>query len=688
MAYPPAADFFLLWPWGRTRKENSFMKGTMPFWSELRPRSCGFIVTLFGLAALLPMTCRAQGFPPLAPEDLKMTSEPKAPGAPAIILYREVDRDDRHETVHENTYYRIKILTEEGRKYGDIEIPFVKDDDVKNVRARTIRPDGSAIDFDGKIIEQSLVKARGLKVLAKTFNLPAVEPGCVVEYSYTLDLNHAYASQWIVSEELFTRTARFSLKPYQGHGFNSVALRQAWQNLPPGIQPIVAKDGSVSMEVSNIPAFQVEDFMPPPNQMKSRVDFDYEVGRPATDPDSFWKNVGKARDAEMEDFVAKHKAIDAAIAQVISPNDTPELKLRKIYTRVQQIRNTSFEVQKTIQEEKRDKEKVEESVDDVWTRGYGNTWQLDWLFLALARAAGFEAHGCWISSRAEYFFTPKTMQSGHLNEPAVLVQLDGKDLYFNPGAAFAPFGMLNWSETGTAAMRLEKDGGTWMKTTVPKSSESRMERVANLRLTEAGNLEGQLKVTYTGLEAMYHRQNLRNADDVTRKKSLEDQVKHQIPLAAEVDLINKPDWGNPETPLVAEFKLTIPDWATSAGKRMFMPSGLFVAIEKRLFEHTNRIHPIYIEYPYEKDDDVTVKLPEGWQVNSVPPPQARDGQVLTYALKVDKNGTTLRMTRKLTWDFLLLDAKYYPALREFFQSVRSGDDQQIVMEPPAASASN
>ena len=46
-----------------------------------------------------------------------MTSEPLAPGAPAIILYRQVDRDDNGRTSHEDDYIRIKILTEEGRKY-------------------------------------------------------------------------------------------------------------------------------------------------------------------------------------------------------------------------------------------------------------------------------------------------------------------------------------------------------------------------------------------------------------------------------------------------------------------------------------------------------------------------------------------------------------------------------------------
>jgi hypothetical protein len=55
-----------------------------------------------------------------------MTGEPLALGAPAVILYRQVDRDDNGRTSHEDNYVRIKILTEERRTFGDVEIPFFK----------------------------------------------------------------------------------------------------------------------------------------------------------------------------------------------------------------------------------------------------------------------------------------------------------------------------------------------------------------------------------------------------------------------------------------------------------------------------------------------------------------------------------------------------------------------------------
>jgi hypothetical protein len=649
------------------------------------------LIAVLGALACRPTIASAQTFQPPTPEELKMTSEPLAPGVPAIILYRQVDRDDNGRTSHEDNYLRIKILTEEGRKYADIEIPFFKaSGDVIHIRARTIRPDGSAVDFDGKAFDKSIVKAKGVKYLAKTFTLPDVQVGSIIEYSYTLDLaeHYIYDSHWILSDELFTKKAVFSLKPFKSN-YMPVYLHWTWQGLPPGSEVKQGGDGIIRMEASNIPAFQTEDFMPPPNELKSRVDFIYSEDSIEKDTNNFWKKVGKKRNDQLESFIGKHKAMEEAVAQIVSPADSQETKLRKIYDRVQQVRNTTYEVQKTEQEAKRDKEKILENVADIWKRGYGNGAQLTWLYLALVRAAGFEAYGVLVSSRNEYFFTFKTMQSEKLDANVVLVKLNGKDLYFDPGAAFTPFGLLTWYEAGTPGLRLDKDGGSWITTTLPASSESRIERNAKLKLSsDTGGLEGALTITYTGLEAMYRRLDQRNSDDVARKTFLEDEVKEQVPAAIEVDLTNKPDWSNSETPLVAEFHLKVPGWVSGAGKRALMPVGLFTANEKRIFEHANRTQPIYFEYPFEKLDDVSIELPAGWQVASLPPAKNQDGHIVSYTLKAENEHETLHVTRKLNVDFLFLETKYYGALRTFFQVVRSGDEEQIVLQPGAATASN
>jgi hypothetical protein len=646
----------------------------------------------FCLTLLLPKPVWAGiGFQPVNPDELKMTSDPLAPGAPAIILYRQVDRFDDKLTPHEDNYLRIKILNDEGRNRANVEIPFDKSfSDVIGIHGRTIRPDGSTVEFDGKVYEKTVVKNRQLRYLVKAFNLSSVEVGSIIEYSYTIDFkeHYVYDSHWILSEDLFTRNAKFTLKPYSSYD-NQFHLRWTWQQLPQDAVPKEGPNSVIEMQAHNIPAFQTEDYMPPENELKARVDFIYDEGSAESDPDKFWRHFGKKKNGAVESFVGKRKAMEEAVGQIVSPNDPPEVKLRKIYDRVQQIRNTSYEIQKTEQEAKRDKEKSATSVEDVWKRGYGDGQDLTWLFLALARAAGFEAYGCWISDRKQYFFSPKRMQSTELNTNVVQIKMNGKDVYFDPGGAFTPYGMLMWNETGVSGLRLDSDGGTWIQTTLPDPQQSQIRQEARLRLTDAGDLEGTLTVTYTGLEGMYRRLEQQHEDAAARKKYLEESMKGQIPAASDLELTNQPDWSASETPLVAIFNIKIPGWASAAGRRAMLPVGFFSANEKHIFEHANRVHPIYFEYPYEKIDDVTVELPAGWKVSSTPPPQTQGGgKVAEYDLKVESNGNAVHVTRKLDMDILMMESKYYPALRNFFQVVKTGDEQQVLLLPGQISSSN
>jgi len=618
-----------------------------------------------------------------------MTVEPKAPGAPAIILFREVDRDDRGLTAHEDVYRRIKILTEEGRKYADVEIPFFKEEgDVVNIHARTIRPDGSIVNFEGKAFNKMIVKARGLKYMAKTFTLPDVQVGCILEYYYTIDLPE-YAlvrSHWILSDELFTKSAKFSLKPYT-NDFYPLHLRWTWNQLPGTAQPAEAPNREINLQAGDIPAFETEDYMPPEDEMKSRVDFIYSEDSFESDPDKYWKKVGKRLNDRLESFIGKRKAMEEAVAALVSPGDSPEVKLQKIYARVQQIRNTSYEAEKTEQEQKRSKEKEPDNVEAIWKKQYGNGQQLTWLFLALARAAGFEASGMWVPDRRNFFFDPRTMDGRRLDANVVVVKLNGKDLFFDPGAAFTPFGMLPWVETAVQGLKLDKDGGSWLGTTLPAASESQIHRKAALKLDETGELEGKLTVTYTGLEASQRRVLERLADDTERKKFLEDEVKEAIPIACDVELANQPDWKS-SSPLVAEYTLKVPGWVSGAGRRALLPLGLFGAPEKHLFDHAHRVHPIYFEFPFQRSDDVSIDLPSGWQISTVPQPQTVDAKAIVYTLDAKNDKSALHLNRVLTVDILLLQAENYAVLRQVFQKVRTADEQQAVLLPGASTAAN
>lgn len=639
------------------------------------------VVCLLAAWAVCAPAHAIQDWLPVTPEELQMKSEPKAPEAPAVFLYRQVDRDDTASS--ESVYARIKILTEEGRKYGNVEIPYYKNEQgIYQIAARTIRTDGSIVEFDGEVYEKPVVSARDRKLFAKWFTLPNVEVGTIVEYRFRRALPQGYVfdSRWLLSDDLFTRHAKFSLKPY-----GSFTLRWTWpMGLPEGTEAPKKQGNVIRLETHNVPAFVTEEYMPPPQAMMYRVEFVYDSGNiTPSNLDAYWRGVGKDRHRRISRFIDDRSAMQKAVAEIVQPDDSPETKVRKIYARVLQLRNISFERGRSEQELKREKLKDAGSVADVWQRGYGDGFDITWLFLALVRAAGIQADPVLIPTRDEHFFHPNLMNASQLNSNGVAVTLDGRDLLLDPGTPFTPFGLLPWSATAVTSLRLNKDGGTWMDTPVSRASASRTERKADLKLSAEGSLQGKVVVTYTGHEAAWLRMALRFDDEAAKREYVEDRLKHDIPAGIQVKLVNSPDWTGSDAPLVVEYDLKVPGWVTGAGRRALFPVGLFSGPQKNMFERSQRVHPVYFRFPYQLSDDVTVELPTGWQVSSLPKARSRDLKTISYTMSAEDRKTSLHLKRRLTSEIMIVKAEQYPTVRDFFQTVRAGDEDQVVLGPAA-----
>jgi len=639
---------------------------------------------LGALAALLllalTMSARADEWQPISPGDLQMKAEPKAPTAAAIYLYRQVDRDDADST--ETIYSRIKVLTDEGRKYANVEIPYLKGSgSIHGLQARVIRPDGSIAEFDGTVYEKPLVKARGVKMMSKSFTLPNVDVGSIIEYRYRRSMLYGWAfnSRWLLSDDLFTRRAVFSLRPADG-----LLLRWSWPlGLPPDTPAPAQVHGIIRLETHDVPAFVTEEYMPPEDTMKFRVNFIYEGEEGGQkEPDAYWKAFGKRTNSTVQHFI-KARALEQEVARLVQPGDSIEAKVRKLYARAQQIRNLSFERQATEQETEREKLADNHDAGDVLKHGYGDADEVTWFAYGLLRAAKLDASLVLVSTRDDNLFEPRMMNARELNTCVVLVNLDDSAVFLDPGTPFMPFAFLPWSETGIKGLRLGADGGQWVTTTVPGAIESRVERKVAVKLSPSGTLEGKVTVTYIGLEASWRRISERHEDATERRKFLEDDLEGDVPVGIDVTLTNTPDWTGTDAPLVAEFDFRVPGWAAAAGNRALLPVGLFGGSEKHMFEHSARVHPLYFTFPYQHTDEIAIELPPGWQVSSVPTARTADIKVATYTSSAQSAGGTLNMKRELVLNTIFIHQKFYAQVRDFYQSVRAGDEDQVVVTPGA-----
>ncbi len=637
---------------------------------------CCFV--FLGVSLLRPSPARAQGeWLPIDPADLAMKDEPLAPGTPAIYLYREALDDDIQ--AHEDFYFRIKVLTEEGKKYGDVELRYSKGlTHISDIRGRTIHADGTVIPWSGKAVDQTVVKARGVKLQEETFTLPDVEVGSIIEYRYRLgwDAQLLLSTTWYYNEDLFTRLAHFTLKRYP----EDFELEYQTQRTPSNSTPQKGSDGLMHLDLHNIPGIEEEEYSPPESVLKGHVDFFY-VMNATTDPVKYWKQVGKDNNDSIEKFVGKHKEMEEEVARIIQPGDSSEVKLRKLYARVQQLRYLSYEPEKTEAELKREKLKDNNNVVDVLKNGYAWSNEINWFFLALVRAAGFQASPVMVSDRSTYFFAYRILDRRQLNGRVVAVNLNGQDIYLDPATKHCPFGLLPWEETGVQGIKLDKDGGAFVTTTPPKSSDALIERSGALQMSNDGWLTGTLTVNFSGQEALWRRDDAENQDDETRTKNLTDTVKSWLPAGATLDLTNQPDWAGSETPLRAEFKVRTKFVGASTGRRLLISESLLSNLVAVRFDHPARTYPIYFDYPIEFTDDISLTLALVLQPESIPPAVhlAAPGYG-QYDLACEQAPGALHFHRHMSLTGFYYDVPYYTDLRAYFDHARSTDGQQVIVD--------
>ena len=631
-------------------------------------------------------------FPPVSKEDLQLQDNPAHPGDPAIILYREIDTDSAKST--ETHFVRIKVFNDAGKKYGDVEIPYVQGRyKIGDIQARTVDRNGHSVDFTGTVYDRIVVRSRRLKITVKSFTLPNVRRGSIIEYSYRLhwhgripdafknpgsyrfDGTYAYpAAEWDVQQDLFVRRSHFVLRPCSRNA--NIAIRPL--NLPDGAGAKHQPDGSVTMDLENIPAIQKEDYSPPEDAFTSRVLLFYVILFYSNE--SYWRDEASRESQDLKKFLSPSKAVKEEAARLASPKDGPEQQLRKLYERVQKIRYISYERARSKNERRKEDLKPNKNVGEVLTRGYGFANEINLLFLALAREAGFTAYPVRVTARNQGIFHEDVPDPDQLNAEVIEVLIKGKISYFDPATLYCPFGLLPWEETGAEGIQLDYFGPKLVKTPDLGPQASLIERKAQLSIDATGTLQGRLRVIFHLQEALTRKLEAVDQDEAGRRKELEDEVKTWVPHDATVKLVSSSGWDRSDTDLKAEFELKIPSFGTRAGQRQLFPVNIFETSWKNAFHGFRRETPVDFKHAYRINDDVLLDFGNNYKLESLPVRNSIQERFGAYELSAEKAGNTIHIKRTLMMAGYYFKVAFYPRLQDFFDFIRAQDEEQAILD--------
>lgn len=672
------------------------------------------ILSLLLVLAAGRLAERKEDWPPISDEEKAIKDCPQQPGAPAIYLYREERQDEEGRS---SVHRRLKILTPGGKDYANIEIPFFKSwQTVKDLKARVVRASGQSQDFTGQVFEKTALRTRGFEVTVKAFALPDVDVGDIIEYRYKIvpdwegatndeseeilntmisrrgkpeeggmgrgmDILSLPAGDWQVQELLFTRRAKFSYTPLRFIEFIFGGfMRLNWTSqLLQGVRP-KSQGERVELEMENIPGFEPEESMIPEDSVRMGVYF-FFCDRRITSAEEYWKRECKNWQKGAEDFIGHSDKVAAESQKLVLETSDPIEKLKKLYERAQQIRNLSYEKLMTRKQKKEQKIKENRKAADVLERNYGLRSDITRTFVALARAAGFQAEVARVVTRDDKLFQKNLLSLyGQFDSELALVKVSDREMVFDPATPFCPMGLIHWSRTNTAAIRYSDKPPAFFTTPVLPPELALTKREVMLQLDLQGSLNGTANVIFMGQEALLRRLEHINSDKLEAQEALEAELAAVLPGGARVSLEKLENMNNNEPHIQARFEVTIPGIASTVGKRLVLPVSPFQGKRQHPFRHAQRKYAVYFPFHSREFNDIVITLPAGVNIDSTPPSRRNEHDFAHYSMVCLVEGAQkLHIQRDFVVKKCLFPVDQYQAIKDFFDQVRATDEEQIVL---------
>lgn len=630
----------------------------------------------------------------VTPAELQMKTPKVEPGADAEAIFWEVRVDDSStDELALQHYVRVKIFTEKGREdFSKHDIVFVKGMRVRDVEARVTKPDGTVVFLKKEdVLEREIARANGVKVKAKSFALPGLEIGSIVEYRYREIISDGSANMRLIFQhEIPIQTISYFVKPFSGDGTREMRVLR-FNVADNGF--VKDKNGFSRATMTNVPAFREEPSMLPEDEVRSWMYIYYaDAGRQTAE--EYWKGKSKEYFEAAKSPMKVTDEIKAATAQATGGAASDDEKLRKIYDYAQtQIRNLTYST--NVSEEDWKKVRAAKTATDTLKLKMGSAGDIDILFGAMARAAGFDARYALSGSRTEMFFDPNVANlSLMLNSSSIAVKVGNDWRFFSPAGFDTQYGMMSWAEENETAMISDPKELIWRQIPLSPPEKSMKKTTGKFKLLEDGSLEGEGRIEFTGHLASRHRSINRGDSATEQEKTMRDMISGNLP-SAEVTSFTIENPNEPAKPFAYNFKVRIPGYATRTGKRIFLQPNVFMRDAKPRFTSNTRKYDVYINYPWLEQDEITIELPAGYSLeNPDAPPILKDPQGIglhetAFSVAADKR--SLNYKRKFFFGnggFLRFPVTAYPAVKNFFEAFNKADTHQLTLRQDATTATN
>ena len=641
-------------------------------------------------------------------EELKETEHITDKNAAAAILFKigKVSFDYNAEEgffMNTNVMYKIKIYSKEGFDWANFQQKIYIGG---NVKETVIFKNAVTYNLvDGKI-EKTKLKSNGEFVEklnkfweVKKIVLPNVKEGSIVEFEYSIKSNSlSNIDKWNFQDEIPVNYSKFTtfipeyfsynvsqkgfLFPIVNKDSKSRKIDYTYtKNFEPGLSttntPTNRVNGSLQFNefvtnytLSNVPSLKQEAFTKNISNYISTIDHELEsIKYPnetiklfSTSWDEVAKNINFSDEFGGE--LNKKGYYEEQINKVVTGKSSSEEKLNAVYNFVKS--NYKWNGYYGIY--------TDEGLKSIYKNKTGNVADINLSLIVFLRHVGLNAHPVLISSVSNGI--PAFPSRTAFNYVVAGVELNGNTILLDATEKYAlpnilPSRAINW-----IGRMIYQNGGS-KEVDLEPTIASKNNIILNYSISPDGKVTGNLKRQLTS----YYAFNYRNTFGQMAKESIVENKEKNFDNI-EISNYTNENVNDLDLAVIESFDFVDDKHIEIIGDKIYLSPLLFFSLNSNPFKSVTRTFPIDFPFPSLDKYLITITIPDGYQIESVPQTEniLFSDKILAHKYILTSDDKTIKLMLQDEVNTSILPAENYQNLKDYFQKIVDKQTEKIVLK--------
>lgn len=613
-----------------------------------------------------------QDFGEIPEELLKMTSLAEDPEEDAAVIFDKSSiKITRDFTLEIKRHIRIKVFTEEGKKQANIELLLWHEDEIDDIEAISISPDGKEFELDS----DNIFTEEGERTNKVSFPIPGVEVGSVFDYSFSVRSEYiSNLEPWSFQNDIYTKYSEVKVYLPRGFAYQRLSMNLEHFELQENIEEIMDRDDTnkkisvYTWSCSNLPGIKEEPYTDNIEDNFAKMRFvlvafknEYVSLQFAKTWDDVAKRIFKSYDDMMED-----DECESLVKNIIETESDDFKKASLIYDYVRtKIRTTEH---KSLMGEF-----FKEPAQVIKDKS-GSSSEKSMLLINMLKNAGLDAKPVWISSRKNGIISTDFCDGSQFNRIICLLKIKTKNYFLYPVSVYSQFGCLTPGLEVSSGFLIEEEKGSIISLT-PETVKSSI----NINTTASINLEKTLTakttISFNGHAALEEYDALQEKDTSTYVK---DYLQKNF-AEAKIDTFYYENLDSIYKPLILNISYSIPNYIEETEKLGYFSVPFFTGIKANPFTRPKRNNPIDYEYAGLKSENIKIELPENYSVSQIPTKRKNLITDLGFSQTYASGKNFIECVRTVDLRRRRLLAKNYSSIKSFYDDLVGASMDQVVI---------